>query len=59
MKKVIAILVVVVIALVGLSSYNSNPVKKEKTGDDTLIASVVTNTKGIPLTNTTPTKRPD
>jgi hypothetical protein len=51
MKKVIAILVVVVIALVGLSSYNSKEVKKEKGGeDDALIANVLTNTKGIPLT---------
>ena len=51
MKKAIAILVVVVIALVGLSSYNSKEVKREKGGDDdTLIASVLTNTKGIPVT---------
>lgn len=54
MKKVIAILVVVVIALVGLSSYNSKEVKKEKGGeDDALIANVLTNTKGIPMVPTT------
>ena len=53
MKKVAAILVVV-IALVGLSSYNSKEVKKEKGGeDDTLIASVLTNTKGTPIMGTT------
>jgi len=53
MKKVVAILVVV-IALVGLSSYNSKEVKKEKGGeDDTLIASVLTNTKGTPIMGTT------
>lgn len=50
MKKVIAILVVVVIALVGLSSYNSKEVKKEKGGEDeVLIANLLTNTKGVPL----------
>ena len=58
MKKVIAILVVVVIALVGLSSYNSKEVKREKGGEDDLIASVLTNTKGIPLT-TKPGNTPD
>jgi hypothetical protein len=57
MKKVIAIVVVVVIALVGLSSYNAKDVKKEKGGeDDTLIASVLTNTKGVPVV---PTKKQD
>lgn len=49
MKKVVAILVVVVIALVGLSSYNSKEVKKEKGGEDDLIASVLTSTKGQPI----------
>ena len=61
MKKVIAILVVVVIALVGLSSYNSKEVKREKGGEDDLIASVLTNTKGVPTTPEQPkgTVRPD
>jgi len=57
MKKVVAILVVVVVALVGLSSYNSKEVKKEKGGeDDALIANVLTNTKGVPVA-TTQTRR--
>ncbi len=43
MKKVIAIVAVVTIALVGLTSYNSNETKKEK-NNDTFIASV----KGTP-----------
>lgn len=37
MKKVIAIAAVVVIAILGLSSYNTNEVKKESNGS-TLIA---------------------
>ncbi len=41
MKKVIAIAVVVVIALVGLTSYNGRTEVK-KSGDDNLIASVKT-----------------
>lgn len=39
MKKVIAIVAVVVIAILGLSSYNTNEVKKETNGDR-LIASI-------------------
>lgn len=59
MKKVIAILVVVVIALVGLSSYNNKEVKKEKSGEDDLIISALTNTKGIPLTGGQPKPKPN
>lgn len=47
MKKVITILAVVVIALVGLTSYNSNETKKEKS-NDTFIAAVK-NVKGTPV----------
>jgi len=39
MKKVIAIVAVVVIAILGLSSYNTNEVKKETNGER-LIASI-------------------
>ncbi len=41
MKKVIAIVAVVVVALVGLTSYNGNDVKKGS-GDDGLFAQVKT-----------------
>ena len=47
MKKVIAIVAVVTIALVGLTSYNSNETKKEK-DNDTFIAAVK-NVKGTPV----------
>lgn len=50
MKKVIAIVAVVTIALVGLTSYNANETKKEK-NNDTFIAAVK-NVKGVPATTT-------
>jgi hypothetical protein len=46
MKKVIAIVAVVTIALVGLTSYNTNETKKEKS-NDTFIAAV----KNVPITD--------
>lgn len=49
MKKVIAIVAVIVIALVGLTSYNGKEVKKS--GDDRLVAMIKTG-KGEPLTGT-------
>lgn len=45
MKKVIAIVTVVTIALVGLTSYNANETKKEK-NNDTFIAAI----KSVPVT---------
>jgi len=41
MKKAILILAIVLVALVGLTSYNSNEVKKEK-GNGNLIAELTT-----------------
>lgn len=49
MKKVILIAAVILVALISLTSYNSNEAKKESNGDDRLIASVRTATKGDPL----------
>lgn len=51
MKKVIAIVAVVTIALVGLTSYNANETKKEK-NNDTFIAAVK-NIKGTPALGST------
>jgi hypothetical protein len=48
MKKVITILAVVIIALVGLTSYNANETKKEK-NNDTFIASVKASKGVIPV----------
>ncbi len=38
MKKLIAIVAVIVVALVALSSYNTNEAKKNNSGTDNLIA---------------------
>jgi len=46
MKKAILILAVVLVALVGLTSYNSNEVKKEK-GNGNLIAQINTGGTGV------------
>lgn len=48
MKKIILIVAVLVVALVGLTSYNGKEVKKES-GDDSLIAAVKTSTTGTPV----------
>jgi hypothetical protein len=45
MKKFIAILAVVVVAILGLSSYNTNEIKKSSTTDN-LIAEVKTGGAG-------------
>ena len=49
MKKAILIVAVVLVALVGLTSYNSNDAKKESNGDDRLIAVIKTAKTGDPL----------
>lgn len=46
MKKVILIVAVILVALVGLTSYNSKEVKKEK-GNGDLIAQVNTGGTGV------------
>ena len=51
MKKVIAIVAILLVALIGLSSYNTNENTKSKNGDDTLLAALKTSTKGVPVTN--------
>lgn len=55
MKKVIAIVAIIVIAIVGLSSYNTNEVKKDNVTDN-LIAELKTGGQGgssVGNTNTT------
>ena len=51
MKKVIAIVAVVVVTILGLSSYNTNEVKKNET-NSTLLASL--NNNGTNVGTTTP-----
>ena len=48
MKKIILIAAVLLVAIVGLTSYNGKEEKKDK-GNDTLIASLQTSTKGVPV----------
>jgi len=55
MKKVIAIVAIVVIALVGLTSYNGSEMKKEK-NDDRLVAMLKTS-KGDPIKIADPKKK--
>jgi len=49
MKKAILIVAIILVALVGLTSYNSNEQKKESNGDDRLLAVIKTSTKGEPV----------
>lgn len=58
MKKVIAIVAVVVIAILGLSSYNTNEVKKNET-NSTLLASLNNNGTNVGTTVNTGNKKLD
>jgi len=48
MKKVIAIVAIVLIAVLGLTSYNTNEVKTNKNDNSPLLAALKT-TKGVPV----------
>jgi hypothetical protein len=46
MKKVILIAAIVIVAIVGLTSYNGKEMKRDNNGDDRLIAQVNTELPG-------------